>query len=186
MRAPLLPDCLPARAGGGPVNWKIKLTRGWSGPQPAGRGHGPVGSAVFSDRRGNQRFPERPHRRAAQGWPGRSACPKPPAWLDPRAGCARGPQLIFLFRTCPACRLLAAGLADAKPNAPANAKVGEASVVKSVCERDRDPNGPRRGAARDHDAALGAGSERQGPGREASGSGERSGSGRRPVQPARA
>lgn len=91
-----------------------------------------------------------------------------------------------LFPTCPACRLLAAGLADAKPNAPPNAKVGEASVVKSVCERDRDPNGPRRGAARDHDAALGAGSERQGPGREASGSGERSGSGRRPVEPARA
>ena len=32
-----LPDCLPARAGGGPVNEKIQQPRGWSGPQPKAR-----------------------------------------------------------------------------------------------------------------------------------------------------
>ena len=90
-----------------------------------------------------------------------------------------------LARLVQPAALVAAGLADAKPNAPPNAKVGEASVVKSGCESDRYPDGPRRGAARDHDAALGAGSERQGPRREASGSGERSGSGRRPDPRAR-
>ena len=93
---------------------------------------------------------------------------------------------LSLSRLVQPAAFMAAGLAAAKLNVLPNAKGSAAAVVKSGCESDRNPDGPRRGAARDHDAALGAGSERQGPGREASGRVLRSSSGRRPVEPARA
>ena len=58
-----------------------------------------------------------------------------------------------LARLVQPAAFMAAGLAAAKLNVLPNAKGSAAAVVKSGCESDRDPYGPRRGAARDHDAA---------------------------------
>lgn len=93
--------------------------------------------------------------------PGRLACPNPPARPDRRAPCA-GITLDLLCRFPARPRPgHAGGELDAhfRPRREASRP-----VVRGTRERDRYPNGPRRGVLTDHAAAHGAGSNETAPG----------------------